>query len=487
MITKKKFIAAVMAVAMFASCQYVIFAEDEVINGNQNNDVTVDTNTSDVETGDLQEDIESDEKTNDQINSEDSSSENEESIEINEEYPWTDWSAEKPAEKDNRIIDNPREQYRSREFAVKYTGRDKVLGYELAKNTVDSIDYTEWTTEELDEVTTKSSSKRVDKILEDTTAYQYKAYFCDCGMTCSNNPESICEEEGCGTAVNNKVEIWATNELEDDETVVSLDDLSVLGEIVSVKYCGKDTEFADLPLDEDGSICLWSGSNDPIEFYRLKIVESRNEFRKYSDWSEWDFASIEENENLEVENRTVYRYYDKVAQSLTGASSYNLNTNQSSFALDCVSSQEDAVLEFSSSNESVVAVSEDGKLSVKGLGSATITVYACETKLALPASKSIKITTELAAPGLDVTALSGRKAKVTWTKSELADGYQVWVKVPGSKSYKLKLTKGATVKSVTHSKLKKGKTYYYKVRAYKTVKGKKVYSAYSPVVSIKAK
>lgn len=41
--------------------------------------------------------------------------------------------------------------------------------------------------------------------------------------------------------------------------------------------------------------------------------------------------------------------------------------------------------------------------------------------------------------------------------------------------------------SYTKSSLVAGKTYYFKVRTYKTVDGKKVYSAYSPVKSVKAR
>ena len=36
-------------------------------------------------------------------------------------------------------------------------------------------------------------------------------------------------------------------------------------------------------------------------------------------------------------------------------------------------------------------------------------------------------------------------------------------------------------------KLKKGKTYYFKVRAYKKVAGKKVYTGYSNIVKVKIK
>ena len=45
---------------------------------------------------------------------------------------------------------------------------------------------------------------------------------------------------------------------------------------------------------------------------------------------------------------------------------------------------------------------------------------------------------------------------------------------------------GKTVKFV-NKKLKKGKKYYFKVRAYRTVSGKKVYGSYSAVKAAKAK
>jgi len=56
----------------------------------------------------------------------------------------------------------------------------------------------------------------------------------------------------------------------------------------------------------------------------------------------------------------------------------------------------------------------------------------------------------------------------------------------GSGKYKTikTITKGSTVK-YTKSNLKKGTKYSFKMRAYKTVDGKKVYSSYSVVKTIK--
>ena len=48
------------------------------------------------------------------------------------------------------------------------------------------------------------------------------------------------------------------------------------------------------------------------------------------------------------------------------------------------------------------------------------------------------------------------------------------------------ITKNKTVK-YTKSSLKKKKKYYFKIRTYKTVNGKKIYSSYSSIKNIKVK
>lgn len=88
-----------------------------------------------------------------------------------------------------------------------------------------------------------------------------------------------------------------------------------------------------------------------------------------------------------------------------------------------------------------------------------------------------------AVPAKPVIKLSAgkKKATVTWNKISGANGYEVYRATSKNGKY----TKAATVKAgkttYTDKKLKAKKTYYYKVRAYKTVKGKKVYTGSSSV------
>lgn len=80
--------------------------------------------------------------------------------------------------------------------------------------------------------------------------------------------------------------------------------------------------------------------------------------------------------------------------------------------------------------------------------------------------------------------------KVTWKKVSNAKCYQI--KYSTSKKFTKKTSKTATVKKATTTSktvkdLKKKKTYYVKVRSYKTVNGKKVYSDWSNVKKVKTK
>ena len=79
---------------------------------------------------------------------------------------------------------------------------------------------------------------------------------------------------------------------------------------------------------------------------------------------------------------------------------------------------------------------------------------------------------------------SGSKVKVSWTNINGETGYQI------SKSTKKKGTSIVSTYKTTSGKSKvikatKGKTYYYKVRAYKVVDGKKIYGPWSSVKKFK--
>ena len=102
-------------------------------------------------------------------------------------------------------------------------------------------------------------------------------------------------------------------------------------------------------------------------------------------------------------------------------------------------------------------------------------------------STTVTTSTAPAAPTLKATAGS-KRANLSWNKITCT-GYEITYDTNSkfsSPDGKVTVAKNSTVKkSVTG--LKKGKTYYFKMRSYKTVDGVKVYSSYSKVVKVTVK
>ena len=89
---------------------------------------------------------------------------------------------------------------------------------------------------------------------------------------------------------------------------------------------------------------------------------------------------------------------------------------------------------------------------------------------------------------LKAKASNAKNVKLTWSKVKGANGYEIYRSNSKDGKYqKVKtISKGGTT-SYKDGKLKKSTTYYYKIRAYRKVDGKKVYGSYSSVVSVKTK
>lgn len=88
---------------------------------------------------------------------------------------------------------------------------------------------------------------------------------------------------------------------------------------------------------------------------------------------------------------------------------------------------------------------------------------------------------------LNATSAGVSSIKLSWKKVSKASGYVVYRANSANGKYKaIKTIKKGKTTSFTDKKRTTGKTYYYKLRPYKTVKNKKQYMDYSSVVSTKA-
>ena len=135
-------------------------------------------------------------------------------------------------------------------------------------------------------------------------------------------------------------------------------------------------------------------------------------------------------------------------------------------------------VDWKSSNTSVATVNYDGKVTAKGPGKATITATATDGGKTATCVITVKPKKPASVKAKVVSATS---AKITWGKVAGATGYQV--QRSASKNGTYASVKSTTGTSFTNNGLTSGKTYYYKVRAYKTIDGKKVYGEYSSIVS----
>lgn len=174
---------------------------------------------------------------------------------------------------------------------------------------------------------------------------------------------------------------------------------------------------------------------------------------------------------------------EPVEQTISGANKFTKTYGCAAFSLG---QKAMTGLTYKSSNTKIAKVSSTGKVTIVAPGTVKITVTAAETDTYLKATKSVTVTSSVAKPTLKCKA-GKRKVKVSWSKVAKAKGYQIYVKYPGKKKYKKVLTTSSKVKAVKHKKLRKGKKYSYKVRAYVKVGGKTYYSKFSKAKTVKVK
>ena len=143
---------------------------------------------------------------------------------------------------------------------------------------------------------------------------------------------------------------------------------------------------------------------------------------------------------------------------------------------------------YKTGNKKVATVNSKGKVTVKGTGKATITVTAKATSTYSKCVKKITVYGVPKKPEMKKLTAGKKKFTVQWKKDKKADGYQVQYST--DKKFK-KNVKSVNVSKkntkATVKKLKKGKTYRVRVRSYKKINGKKYYSGWGKVKSVKVK
>ena len=139
-----------------------------------------------------------------------------------------------------------------------------------------------------------------------------------------------------------------------------------------------------------------------------------------------------------------------------------------------------------SSNDTIASVDQAGRVVGKMIGTTYISAMSTDGKVI--ATCTVNVTNQPVTKPDKVKIKSakkkGKKAVVKWKKISDAAGYVIYMKTGSGKFKKVKTIKKA--KTVKYSKkLKSGKTYKFKIRAYKLDNGEKVYGKYSKVKKVK--
>lgn len=100
-------------------------------------------------------------------------------------------------------------------------------------------------------------------------------------------------------------------------------------------------------------------------------------------------------------------------------------------------------------------------------------------------SDVINSETKLAIPSIKLSTPKSKSIKISWSKISGANNYEIHRSTKKDGPYSVITTTNKL--SYTDTDLIKGKKYYYKVKAYKTVNNKKIYSYFSSIKSISSK
>lgn len=211
--------------------------------------------------------------------------------------------------------------------------------------------------------------------------------------------------------------------------------------------------------------------------YKIRAYAKSDENVTYGDWSE---------------EESVCRKLDAPVLTTT-----NFNYQSATLSWEQVADAEGYVIYRKSSGESdysklttitgALALSYQDKSVVTGETYQYYAVAYCKsnnTTQYSDNSNTVKVKPLLAQTVVSLSDITITAITVNWNKIDGADGYAVYRATSKDGDYtKIATLESANKKNYTDSKIKTAKTYYYKVRAYRLINGKKVFAPYSEVVS----
>ncbi len=166
-----------------------------------------------------------------------------------------------------------------------------------------------------------------------------------------------------------------------------------------------------------------------------------------------------------------------------------------------------ANISYRSSQPQIAEVDASGQIRAQAAGEAVITAYCAEypqvtadINVTVTEEQQVQPAPQPADPKQNLTVSvqkvsfislktsKQKKAVLKWKKIKDASGYEIFYAVGKKKNWKrAKNIKKASTAKLTWKKLKSGKKYYFRIRVYKMVGGKKYTGKYSKIRSVKVK
>lgn len=181
------------------------------------------------------------------------------------------------------------------------------------------------------------------------------------------------------------------------------------------------------------------------------------------------FGNIEKTFEITRKEQTISRVED----------SYKLTYGDKPFRLNALTSGDGAITYQSSDESVIIAAPKTGKITIKGVGTATVTVRAAQTDNYSEAVKEIKmIVNPQKVSGVSQKSASKNSVNISWSKLNGVSGYEIYRYNPDYEEYRLAKTISGNISNSTITGLSSGKIYKFKIRAF--VNGTtKTYGAFS--------
>lgn len=249
---------------------------------------------------------------------------------------------------------------------------------------------------------------------------------------------------------------------------------TVVGKPSYDKHLGDDFFRLDVSTDGDGPLIFWSSNES--------VIDMSHTGRAYIKGTGTAVIGIQAEETDRCKKSNVMRVtitVRKREQKINAPVYYTKSVETEPFKIDLTKTGNGPVI-YESSNKNVATVSKTGKVTIKSVGSAKITVYAAETATCMKsAAQTIHVNV-----GPKKTELTGNisiennKAMVEWQQQNDVSGYLVQYSTQRDFSDGKVVRASSTSKSAEINGLEDD-AYYVRVRSYKKQGEKNLYSEWS--------